>query len=227
MGRWVILLLSLALLTSACSAPAPQEPRPGLILDVPDPKATAASLEETIRERDSQRQFADEPISQEVLARILWAAAGPELDGITAATRTFPSAGATYATTIYVVAGNVEDLAQGVYRYVREDHQLRQIRTIDLRQDLARASLNQIMIAQAPVSIVVAADFVKTTSRYGDRGRRYVHMEAGAVMQNVSLQAQALGLASVIVGSFDDDRVRRVLEVEHPVLLVIPVGYRP
>ncbi|MBI4272117.1 MAG: nitroreductase family protein [Candidatus Rokubacteria bacterium] len=65
-----------------------------------------------------------------------------------------------------------------------------------------------------------------TTRKYGERGVRYAHVEAGHAAQNVCLQAAALGLRVVVVGAFEDDEVRRVIgaaRTETP-LCLLPVG---
>jgi len=75
--------------------------------------------------------------------------------------------------------------------------------------------------------LVFAAEFVRTTGRYGQRGVRYVYMEAGHAAQNVHLQAEALGLGSVAVGAFDDASVSKVLSLPENLELVymVVVGY--
>lgn len=76
------------------------------------------------------------------------------------------------------------------------------------------------------MALVIASVYERTTGRYGERGIRYVHMEAGHAAQNVYLQAVSLGLGTVVVGAFDDESVRGVLglsEREHP-LYIMPVG---
>ncbi|MEE9371331.1 MAG: SagB/ThcOx family dehydrogenase, partial [Sedimentisphaerales bacterium] len=82
-------------------------------------------------------------------------------------------------------------------------------------------------IEAAPVTLVFAAQFSRTTNRYGQRGMRYVYMEAGHAAQNVHLQAEALGLGSVAVGAFDDTSVSKVLSLPdklEPIYMVV-VGY--
>lgn len=62
--------------------------------------------------------------------------------------------------------------------------------------------------------------------KYGDRGIRYVHMEAGHAAQNIYLQATALDLGTVTVGAFYDEQVKEVLNLpddEQP-LYILPVG---
>jgi SagB-type dehydrogenase family enzyme len=86
--------------------------------------------------------------------------------------------------------------------------------------------LGQSFIANCPVDIVVCALHPRTAYRYGRRGERYVHMEVGHVGQNVSLQAVALGLATVMVGAFEDEEVGKVLKLEEQIkpLYIIPIG---
>jgi SagB-type dehydrogenase family enzyme len=96
----------------------------------------------------------------------------------------------------------------------------------DLREELARAALDQGFIAKAPVDIIVCALYSRTSYTYGRRGERYVHMEVGHVGENIHLQAVALSLATVEVGAFDDEAVRKVLGVEEQIkpLYIMPIG---
>ena len=66
-------------------------------------------------------------------------------------------------------------------------------------------------MAGSAAIIVIAADYSRTTGKYGERGIPYVHMEVGAAAQNIQLQAAARGLGAVFVGAFDDDQVCYVL----------------
>ncbi len=78
----------------------------------------------------------------------------------------------------------------------------------------------------AAAVIAVGAVYERTGRKYGDRGRRYVHMEAGHAAQNVLLQATALELAAVPVAAFDDDSVHEVLALPPATrpLYLVPVG---
>jgi SagB-type dehydrogenase family enzyme len=132
---------------------------------------------------------------------------------------------------IYLVAGKdgVDGLPAGVYHYLPEAHRLERLASGDVRTRLAEAALGQRFVAAAPASIVIAADFARTTARYGDRGRRYVYMEAGHVGENVYLQAEADGLATVSVGAFREEAVAEVcgLPGDLELLYIMPVGVRP
>jgi SagB-type dehydrogenase family enzyme len=98
--------------------------------------------------------------------------------------------------------------------------------TGDLRQKLADTALGQSSIARCPVAMVICAIHPRTAYRYGRRGERYVHMEVGHVGQNVSLQAVALGLRTVMVGAFEDEEVQKALKLgeEFKPLYIIPIG---
>jgi SagB-type dehydrogenase family enzyme len=83
-----------------------------------------------------------------------------------------------------------------------------------------------VFIAEASASIVITASYKKTERVYGERGReRYVPMDAGHAAPNLYLQAVSLGLGTVAVGAFIDERVKSILEIEEDPLYILPVGW--
>lgn len=138
--------------------------------------------------------------------------------------RSAPSAGATYPFKVYVVVGNVGGLEPGIYHYDPSTHSLSIIKAGDFRAELQSAALDQEWVGDAPVDIILVAFYERTANVYGERGIRYVHMEAGHIGQNLYLQATALGLGTVAVGAFHDDRVAAILETEGAPLYIFPVG---
>ncbi len=201
-----------------------------ILLPLPS-RVTGMSVEEAMLSRKSMRAWRSEPLKLEELSMILWAA-----QGITEYTgwyrRTAPSAGATYPLEVYVVVGEHSVragegfLEAGVYKYDPLRHSLILVKRGDLRRELWEASLRQDWVRDAPVSLVICAVFERTTSRYGERGVRYVHMEAGHAGQNIYLMVTALRLGTVAVGAFHDEAVARVVNAqsgEKP-LYVFPVG---
>ncbi|USH00153.1 SagB/ThcOx family dehydrogenase [Thermococcus argininiproducens] len=190
-------------------------------LKLPEPKTQGEmSVEETIFKRRSIRRYREESLTLGELSQILWAAYGINAWG----KRTSPSAGARYPFEVYVVVSNVEGLTPGFYHYDGKRHVLKLIREGDLRKELVQACLGQKCVATAPVNIVMVAHYERTTSKYGERGIRYVHIDAGHMGQNIYLQATALGLGTVAVGAFRDDEVKRVLDVEGDPLYIFPIG---
>lgn len=196
------------------------------IISLPKPKQKShISLEETLSKRRSVREYSSEALTISEVSQLLWAAQGIT-DGRNG--RTAPSAGALYPLFVYLVAGNVKNLGAGIYKYEPYKHQLLKIKDGDTRDSLAKASLGQPWVREAPVSMVITAIYEITTRKYGERGVRYVHIEVGHVAQNILLQATALDLGAVPVGAFNDPEIRKILnlkENENP-LYIIPIGKR-
>lgn len=197
------------------------EPRP---IKLPaSPAGSGHAIEQLLAHRRSRREFASDSLELAEIARLLWAA-----QGITnpRGLRTAPSAGALYPIEVHLVTGRTKGLDPGVYRYLPHEQALVQTATGDHRAQLANATLGQDVVAHAGAVIVITAVYRRTTSKYGDRGIRYVHMEVGHAAQNVYLVAESLGIGTVVVGAFDDERMKRVIPMgadENP-LALLPLG---
>ncbi|XUX01073.1 MAG: SagB/ThcOx family dehydrogenase [Dehalogenimonas sp.] len=182
------------------------------------------TVEEAIRTRRSTLEFGDQPLTLDILSRLLWSLQGSSGKQL----RTAPSAGATYPLEIIAIVGTfgVINLSPGSFFYNSLSHGLRAYKSSDLRDRLAKFSLGQQAIATAPVSLVIIADYERTRSRYRNRTERYVHMEAGHAAQNLYLQATALGLGTTAIGAFDDTGVKDVLSIpgDFQPLYIMPVG---
>jgi SagB-type dehydrogenase family enzyme len=195
-------------------------------ISLPDPRTTGdMSLEAALKRRRSVRAYTPAALRLEEVSQLLWAAQGITGRG---GLRTAPSAGALYPLEVYLVSGEVEGLAQGIYRYMPLGHQLQKVAARDCRPELASAALGQEFVRDAAVSIVVAAVYRRMAITYGERSRRYIDTEVGCVSENVSLQAAALNLGTVIVGAFYDAQVQQVvgLRSDEEPLCILPVGRR-
>lgn len=96
------------------------------------------------------------------------------------------------------------------------------------RSTLARAALEQWFIAQAPVVLVFCAHPDRSAQRYRERGvRLYSIQDATIACAFAMLAATASGLATVWVGAFDDDSVRRAIRAPAGIVpvAILPVGY--
>jgi SagB-type dehydrogenase family enzyme len=197
-------------------------------MQLPDPKLDGdVSLERTIHQRRTVRSFLSKPLTQKQLSQLLWAA-----QGITAPRgfkRAAPSAGALYPMDIYgaVGGGCVEGLNPGVYLYDPATHSFSLTQEGDSRRDIAMASLGQMWMSYAPITLVITAEYSRIMGKYGQRGVRYAMIETGHIGQNIFLQSQAIGLEAGIVGAFEDQKVIQVMGIKktHEPLLLMPVGY--
>jgi SagB-type dehydrogenase family enzyme len=155
--------------------------------------------------------FRDRTLTKREVGQLLRAAQGITGDD---GERAAASAGALYPLELYVAIGNAASLSPGVYHYGPGEHELRLIALGHQREKLVEAARGQEWIATAPAVICIAADFERKTAKYGLRGGRYVYIEAGLAAEGLMLQAVALGLATTLVGAFDDDEVRRLLHLQ-------------
>jgi SagB-type dehydrogenase family enzyme len=193
----------------------------------PPVKQGGMSLAAALEVRRTVRRFASRALDLAQISQLLWSADGTsDPRGL----RTSPSAGATYPLDLYLVVGErgVKDMPAGVYRYQVGAHALTLEVPGEVRAAVARASRHQSWMTQAPVMVVITGEYRRCAARYGERGVRYTHMEAGNVSQNLFLAAEALGLGAGIVGAFEDKALAQVLKLPpaHEPLLVMPVGYK-
>lgn len=196
------------------------------IVKLPEPKyESKVSVEKALFERRSIRNYKDEALTLDEVSQLLWAAQGiTDRRGF----RTAPSAGATYPLEIYVVVGNVTGLSEGTYRYKPQHHKLVKVAEGDKRAGLCSACFRQAWVKNGAIVIVFSAVYERTTERYGQKGIRYVDMEAGHAVQNVYLQAVSLNLGTVVVGAFNDGEIKKIMNMtdkEQPMCLM-PVGRR-
>lgn len=197
------------------------------MVKLPPPRLDSKfSLEKAILKRRSVREYKDEPLVIYEISQLLWAAQG--VTDKDRGFRTAPSAGALYPLEVYLAVFKVDGLKDGVYKYRPDSHGL--VKTVegDKKEELFRATLEQSSVKEAGAVIVFAAVYERTTGKYGERGRKYVHIEIGHAAQNVYLQVVSLDLGAVVIGAFNDEEVKKIMgmpENEEP-LYIMPVGKR-
>ncbi len=181
---------------------------------LPEPEFRGIAVEQAIARRRSVRNYSDKALTLGQLSRLLFAAQGVTGKKYGQPLRSAPSAGAGYPFEIYVVVNNVQDLPRGIYHYSVLDHALEMIKAGDFRGKITDAGLKQDMLGKAGVTFVLSAIFDRVRHKYGERGLRYAYIEAGHISQNIYLQSVSLGLGSVCVGAFLDEKVNRLIEVD-------------
>lgn len=172
------------------------------------------------------RTYKKESLRSNDVSQMLWAAQGTT-DSVSGL-RSVPSAGALYPLEIYAVvaSGGVEGLSVGVYHYQAPEGVLTMVVEGDQLQQLQAATLDQSAVGSSAVTFVICGVFERTTAKYGQRGVQYVFQESGHAAENMYLQATALHLGMVVMGTFSDSEVRRVIasKSEETPLYVVPVG---
>jgi len=210
----------LACFATLCLGRSRSRSAPQMVIQLTDPNLKGnVSLEEALARRRSVRQFSSEPIKRSQISQLAWAGQG--ITEPQRGLRTAPSAGAIYPIELYFATQD------GLFVYRPSDHSLLQNGDQDIRNMLAGAASMADSVAGAGCDIIVAGSVRKLTSQYKDNARRYMHMEAGHIAQNIQLQAVCLGLGSVTVGGFDTQEVRKVCKLSRTLepLYIICVGY--
>jgi SagB-type dehydrogenase family enzyme len=198
---------------------------------VPLPKefpTKSLPIDEILRNRKSIRTYSTKPVSLSELAFLLWASTGIQRVEHRMEFRTSPSAGALYPIETYLVINNVEGLEQGIYHYNIQAHVLEQLKVGFFGQQLADASLGQLMVAESPVAFVWTGVFERSKWKYMQRAYRYVYLDAGIVGENLALASVGVGFGSCQIGAFFDDEVNELLEVDgekESVLYLSVVGH--
>ncbi len=174
------------------------------------------ALASAIRSRRSRREYSKEPLSLREFAALLWATQGVERVWEGKATfRSVPSAGARHALETLVVARHIEGLPAGLYQYLALEHRLLAAGSFAVTPvELAAACLGQKMIETAAATLAWVAVRERMTWRYGERGYRYIYLDAGHVCQNLYLACEAVGAGACAIGAYDDAAVNALFHLD-------------
>jgi SagB-type dehydrogenase family enzyme len=200
--------------------PAPPKEYPSApLLALPAPRLPPVLLEQAMRERISCRRFSASPLGLEELATLLHAAYGirsrSQLGGLELLERPVPSAGGLYPLELYVLVREVEAQPRGVHHYNPVLHGLEQVSATPISREAVTALFaGQPHAGGAGAVVVVTAVVERSLDKYGDRGYRYLLLEAGHVAQNLNLAVAALRLGACDLGAFADHDVAELLGVD-------------
>jgi SagB-type dehydrogenase family enzyme len=174
-----------------------------------------ADLRTAIEQRQSHRNYLHEPLTLNELAFLLWCTQGVKrVHGSQAMFRTVPSAGARHAFETFVLVNDVESLEPGLYRYLALTHRLQQLDTDPtLPHRITAACFDQQFILRAGAVFIWTAVPYRMTWRYGERGYRDLHLDAGHVCQNLYLAAGAVGCGACAIAAFDDDAMNALIGI--------------
>ena len=184
-------------------------------------------LADVLQRRRSVRNFAGTWLGNDSLGRLLHLTYGVrgfrQVEGNLAYDRPIPSAGGLYPLEVYVAIRRVTAIPDGVYHYDPRAHALEQRRQGDLLASLADMTIDQPMLRSANAVVLTSGIAERTMWKYGQRGYRYVWIEAGHLGQNTYLAAAAMGLGAVAIGGFFDQEIAeffRLPEGEVPLYLI-------
>jgi SagB-type dehydrogenase family enzyme len=176
----------------------------------------AADFFELASRRASRRDFTREPVSKRevsILLRYACGVAGALEDG--RARRAHPSGGARFPIESYpIVLKAADNLPAGLYHYAVKAHALDVLWQRPFADEQVDGLFMYPWVKDAAVAIVLTAVFWRAQRKYGERGYRYVLLEAGHIGQNLSLICAALGLSCCALGGTRDEAVEKLLDID-------------
>jgi len=154
-------------------------------------------LDATLAARRCHRALATDLPSARTLGRLLRTA-----HGITGAfgRGPTPSAGGLQALELYLAHWQKSWLPAGVYHYDRRGHYLAQVVAGAKASDWGECLPSLRQVSGGAVVWLLVGDARRVTGKYGERGERFLLLEAGHLMQNLCLVSASLGLATVPLG---------------------------
>ena len=201
------------------------------VIDLPAPeniKIRSFDLREAIEGRRSIRSYSKEPLTIEELSYLLWITQGVVQVTPGATFRNVPSAGARHALETYLLINNIRGVSEGMYRFLAIEHKLVEINSDpDIADRVNEACLGQDFIGKSAATFIWVADAYRMKWRYGERGYRYLHLDAGHACQNLYLGAGSVDCGVCAIAAFSDDDMNDLLGfdgVERFVIYIATLG---
>jgi SagB-type dehydrogenase family enzyme len=176
-------------------------------------------LEDLLQRRCSCRAFGEAPVTLSAIGAVLrdgYGIIATDRDKrLEFPLRPVPSGGSLYPLELTLIARHIEGLAPGIYHYVAEHHGMEKVAEASIPKVLLDyLFMGQASLTAAPAILVLSAVWERTMTKYGDRGYRYMLLEAGHVMQNINLSAAGRGLGSCNIGGFFDVELGDLLQLD-------------
>ena len=189
------------------------------VIDLPTPKEVIVnemSLRESIEARKSIRKYSEQSLTLMELSWLLWCTQGvKEVLERRATLRTVPSAGARHAFETFLLVNGVNGLKQGIYRFLAIHHKLVPLNLEeDISDKITKACLDQSQVKKSAITFLLVAVVERMTWRYGVRGYRYLHIDAGHVGQNMYLAAENIGCGVCAIAAFEDEELNNILNLD-------------
>ena len=193
------------------------------IIKLPEPqKDLEFPLMKALENRRTIRKWKETPISEQNISNLLWAACGitKHKYGRVKSKRTAPSACNAQEIRVYII------MKQGVYLYNEENHELIEIITEDIRENIG----TQKMMKSAPMGLVFVADLSRMTSPFlkNKEAQRFcAWVDTGYISQNVYLYCAASNLGTAVLSLVNREKLHQLMKLKghEKIVLTQVVGY--
>ena len=135
--------------------------------------------------------------------------------------------GGMQSCDLFIVVNHAEKLQQGLFYYNAPHHALDLIEIGNFRRKMVQICINQEWVQDAGIIIILSSNLTRTFWKYRSRSYRFTHVDAGCVLQNLSLVAHGLQLGSCPIAGYDEYALKELLrfydQYDVP-QLIIPIG---
>lgn len=202
-----------------------------VLRQLPSPRKLEMTLQEALEKRRSSRDFSGEPIAEEMVAALLWAANGINRKNFK---RTTPSALNWQDVNVYVVQAN------GIWKYLPKRHALLFIEGKDQREHFGEiktwmklASQHLVFVSDARKTETFTTKLLDKTFKVdfseGELNERARAINVGVKVQAVYLAAVAMGLGCTCRLLVDDQKARELMKLapDEKIMAICSVGEHP
>lgn len=202
-----------------------------VLRQLPSPRKLEMTLQEALGKRRSSRDFSGEPIAEEMVAALLWAANGINRKNFK---RTTPSALNWQDVSVYVVQAN------GIWKYLPKRHALLFIEGKDQREHFGEiktwmklASQHLVFVSDARKTETFTTKLLDKTFKVdfseGELNERARAINVGVKVQAVYLAAVAMGLGCTCRLLVDDQKARELMKLapDEKIMAICSVGEHP
>ncbi|MEA1994164.1 MAG: SagB/ThcOx family dehydrogenase [Euryarchaeota archaeon] len=169
---------------------------------------------ELLIEKQKKRKSNRQPVSLKCLAKLLYFSYGLTRKLPTEEFRAAPSVDALYPIEIYPIVFSIENLREGLYHYNVKKHLLETLREEPMKDKVVTSCINSKNLSDASVMFILTAMFKRVTFKYGDRGYRYVLLDAGHIIENTYLAARSMDIKITIIREFIDDEINDLIGID-------------
>ena len=192
-------------------------------------------LAKAIEQRRSVRKYSPVPLKQEELSFLLWASSWARdfrsTEQMEITFRNVPSAGSRHPLETFLDIRRVEGIKPGLYYYHPVKHCLILYDdSPEIATKIYEGCMFQEMIPTAAVNFILTAVPYRTVWRYGQRGYRYLYLDAGHIGQNIHLAAEAIDAGACMIGAFLDEAMNDAIGldgIDEFVIYIASVGKKP
>ena len=202
-----------------------------VLRQLPSPRKLEMTLQEAFEKRRSSRDFSGEPIAEEMVSALLWAANGINRKNFK---RTTPSALNWQDVSVYVVQAN------GIWKYLPKRHALLFIEGKDQREYFGEiktwmklASQHLVFVSDSRKTETFTTKLIDKTFKVdfseGELNERARAINVGVKVQAVYLAAVAMGLGCTCRLLVDDQKARELMKLapEEKIMAICSVGEHP